>query len=215
MRLAFRAAHYCLQAARVCVFALVVAALLVGCGADAPQLRALPQDAVILAFGDSLTYGTGARRGESYPEVLETSIARTVVNAGVPGEVTSAGLRRLAVELEESKPALVVLCHGGNDILRKLSHAQVAENLREMIRMIRAAGAEVVMLGVPKFGLFLDAAPFYPQVAEAEQVPIDVDIISDILSDKTLKSDNVHPNAAGYAKLAAAVATLLRERGAL
>ncbi|MFT5394701.1 MAG: acyl-CoA thioesterase-1, partial [Gammaproteobacteria bacterium] len=141
--------------------------------------------------------------------------ARSVVNAGVPGEVTSKGLSRLADELEESKPALVVLCHGGNDILRKLPHAQAAENLREMIRMIRATGAEVVMLGVPKFGLFLDAAPFYAEVAEAEQVPIDVDILADILSDKALKSDTVHPNAAGYAKLATAVATLLREGGAL
>ena len=211
---AFRVAHGRF-AARAHLLAAVFAALLLGCGDDAPKLRALPQDAVILAFGDSLTHGTGAQPGESYPEVLAASIARTVVNAGVPGEVSAAGLRRLAGELERNVPALVVLCHGGNDILRKLSHAQAAENLREMIRMIRAAGAQVVMLGVPKFGLILDAAPFYAQVAEQEKVPIDADILADILADNALKSDTVHPNAAGYAKLAAAVATLLRERGAL
>jgi acyl-CoA thioesterase-1 len=74
---------------------------------------------------------------------------------------------------------------------------------------------QVVILGVPKFGLILDAAPFYEEVAEQEQVPIDAQILADILGDNALKSDTVHPNAAGCEKLATAVASLLRERGAL
>jgi acyl-CoA thioesterase-1 len=200
---------------RAWLLAAVCATLLAGCGDEQPSLSALPPDAVILAFGDSLTYGTGAKPGEGYPEVLAASIARTVVNAGVPGETSAGGLRRLPGALAASKPSLVVLCSGGNDILRRLPLTQAAENLRTMIRMIRESGAQVVLLGVPKFGLILDSVPFYAQVAEEEQVPIDTDILADILSDNDLKSDTVHPNAAGYAKLAAAVANLLREGGAL
>ena len=138
-----------------------------------------------------------------------------MVNAGIPGETSGQGLRRLPALLAETTPSLVVLCHGGNDILRRMSLLQAASNLREMIRLIREAGAQVVMLGVPGFGLLLDSAPFYEKIAEQEQVPIDADILADILADNDLKSDNVHPNAAGYGKLAAAVAALLREHGAL
>ncbi|MFT5446486.1 MAG: acyl-CoA thioesterase-1 [Gammaproteobacteria bacterium] len=182
---------------------------------ESPMLHKLPPDAVILAFGDSLTFGTGALAGESYTDVLGTSISRQIVNAGIPGEVSADGLVRLPEVLEQSAPALVVLIHGGNDILRRLPKTQIAQNLRSMIGLIRAFGAQVVMLGVPRFGLFPDAAPFYATVAEQEQVPIDLETLSDILSDNDLKSDTVHPNAAGYSRMAAAVANLLRERGAL
>ena len=175
----------------------------------------MPQGAVVLAFGDSLTYGTGAQAGEAYPQILAGLISRQVVNAGVPGETSAQGLQRLAGVLAKTTPALVVLCHGGNDILRRLSLAQTATNLRAMIAMIRDTGAQVVMLGVPRFGLMLSPAPFYQQVADEEQVPIDADVLADILSDNGLKADTVHPNAAGYVKLATAVATVLHERGAL
>lgn len=198
------------------IFALL-AAVTMGTAAcdESPVLRKLPPDAVILAFGDSLTFGTGADAGESYPDMLGTSISRDIVNAGIPGEVSADGLERLPEVLEQSAPALVVLMHGGNDILRRLPKAQTAQNLRSMIGLIRASGAQVVMLGVPQFGLFLEAAPFYATVAEQDQVPIDLETLADILSDNALKSDTVHPNAAGYRQMATAVANLLRERGAL
>jgi lysophospholipase L1-like esterase len=129
--------------------------------------------------------------------------------------VSSRGLQRLPGVLEQTRPALVVLCHGGNDILRKQPLDRTTANLREMIGLARASGAQVVLLGVPRFGLFLDSAKFYAEVAELEAVPLEADAISDILSDNALKSDAVHPNTRGYAVLAEAVYSLLRERGAL
>jgi lysophospholipase L1-like esterase len=169
----------------------------------------------VLAFGDSLTYGTGAPKGKSYPDVLADLIGRDVVNAGVPGEVTADGLRRLGGVLEKVSPRLVVLCHGGNDMLRKKNLSAAESNLRSMIQTIRATGASVVMLGVPKPGVFLSTAEFYERIAEDMQVPIEADIVPDLLGDRQYKSDTVHPNARGYAKLAAAIDALLRERGAL
>ena len=77
-----------------------------------------------------------------------------VINAGIPGEVSSLGRERLPDLLAEHRPALVVLVHGGNDTLRRMPAGQTRENLEAMVGEIRAAGADVVMLGVvPTLGL--------------------------------------------------------------
>lgn len=190
-------------------------ALLAACGGSSGELPKLHQDAVILAFGDSLTYGTGANPGESYPAVLERLSGRTVINAGVPGEVSATGLARLPKLLERHQVDLVILCHGGNDILRKKDSAETARNLREMIRLVRERGIPVVMLGVPDPGFFLDSADFYAEVASELAVPIEEDIIANLLGDNRFKSDMIHPNAQGYRRLAEAVQALLSEYGAL
>jgi lysophospholipase L1-like esterase len=201
------------------LFALLfVSALLVsGCSSeDTPKLRVLSDDAVILAFGDSLTYGTGAdHQTESYPAVLTGLSGRTVVNAGVPGEVSSEGLNRLGKMLEEHQPDLVLLCHGGNDLIRKLDETALRQNLAQMVTQIREYGAEVVVLSVPKPGVLLKPAPLYLQLATEFQLPIANEIIADVESKTSLKSDAIHPNAAGYKLIAEQVYQLLSESGAL
>jgi lysophospholipase L1-like esterase len=170
---------------------------------------------VILAFGDSLTHGTGATDYQSYPAVLEQRIGREVVNAGKPGEETVHGLRRLVRELDRHRPDLLVLCHGGNDILRKRDPAVTEDNIREMITLARQRDIPVVMIAVPNIGLFLSSADFYGDIAEDLRVPTEDEILADLLGDNRFKSDHVHPNAAGYARLAEAVEALLLEHGAL
>ena len=191
-----------------CITALVVA----GCGRDA-SLSPLGETDTVLAFGDSLTYGTGVERGASYPDRLARSLGITVINAGVPGELASHGAARLPALLEQHDPALVVLCHGGNDILRRRPMDALESALRDMIETARASGAEVVMLGVPGRNLGLRAPAVYERVADALAVPADVDTLSDLISDRRMKSDQVHLNAAGYARLAQAVHELIAEHG--
>ncbi|MCX7893231.1 MAG: GDSL-type esterase/lipase family protein [Burkholderiales bacterium] len=198
--------------------ALVAAALvfaLAACGERTPTLPKLAPDAVVLAFGDSLTYGTGADPKESYPAVLERRIGRKVVSAGVPGETSAQGLARLPGVLEATRPQLVVLIHGGNDFLRRLDERQAAANLDAMARLAAERGAGVVILGVPKPGLFPSSASFYAEVARAARAPYDGDTLPAILADNELKSDPIHPNAKGYAKLAEAVAALLARAKAI
>jgi lysophospholipase L1-like esterase len=190
-------------------------ALLVACSGGQPKLPRLAPDAVVLAFGDSLTAGVGANSGESYPARLEALIGRRVVSSGVPGETSAGGLARLPAALEETRPQLVILCEGGNDFLQKLDEAQAANNLRAMVRMVRAQGGQVVLIAVPKPGLLPSPADFYSAVAKEFAVPHEETALRKILTDNALKSDLVHPNAAGYARLAEAIAALLRKTGAI
>lgn len=187
---------------------IVLLSLLAACS-DSPSLRPLPPDAVVLAFGDSLTYGTGAGREQSYPARLAERLGVTVINAGVPGEVSTAGRQRLPELLDEHLPDLVILCHGGNDLLRRQSTTELEANLRAMIEQSRAKGIQVVLVGVPQPGLSLSVPRLYAALAREYELPYEGDVLPEILGNTRLKSDTVHPNAIGYQQLAEALATLI------
>ena len=196
------------------VLAVIFAALATACG-DAPKLPPLGSDAVVLAFGDSLTYGTGASESQSYPAQLEALIGRKVIGAGVPGEVSAQALARLPAELEQHQPQLVVLCIGGNDFLRNLGKAQVEANVRRMIFMAQERGAGVLLIGTPEKGLTVTPPGFYAELAKQFRIPYEGGVIGEILRNSELKSDAIHPNAKGYRLIAERVAALLRDSGAL
>lgn len=185
-----------------------------GCGKHA-ALPKLAPDATVLAFGDSLTFGTGAREEESYPSQLGALIGRKVVRAGVPGEVSEAGLERLPAALDEHAPRLLILCHGGNDFLRKMPKEKAADNVRAMIRMTKGKGIEVVLLGTPEPGFTITPPSFYAEIAKEFGIPYEGEVLGKVLADKTLKSDLVHPNAQGYRRIAERIAELLRKAGAV
>lgn len=185
-----------------------------GCG-DTPQLPRLSNDAVILAFGDSLTHGNGASAEESYPAILEKLTGRKVINAGVSGEISEQGLKRLPGLLEKYQPKLLILCHGGNDILRKKDITQMETNIKTMIELAQSKNIPVVLLSVPEFGLFLSPAKQYKDIAESTGVVFLEDLIPDVLSDNSLKSDTVHPNKEGYRVMAEAIYQVLKKAGAV
>jgi acyl-CoA thioesterase I len=178
-------------------------------------LSRLPDDAVILAFGDSLTSGVGAPPGASYPEILESLIKRKVIKSGIPGETSDEGLVRLPGELSAYKPKLVLLCLGGNDLLRKMDLEKTASNMSRMVQIIRNSGAEVILIGVPKPGLVLSTARFYKKISEDMRIPLEGSLFADILADSKLRADPIHPNAEGYRRLAEGIADFLRKTGAL
>ena len=197
------------------VLLLAATAFLLACGEKHARLPKLDPQAIVLAFGDSLTFGTGAGADESYPLQLGRAIQRKVVASGVPGEISESGLKRLEAAIDESTPALLLLCHGGNDFLQKRDEAMLANNLRAMIQLAQRRNIAVVLIGVPKPGLVLSTASIYEAIARELKVPIEAKALAAILGDNKLKADPVHPNAHGYAKLAAAIAQLLKERGAI
>ncbi len=202
------------QFAVIAFAAALAAALLAGCG-KAPKLDRLDANATVLAFGDSLTFGTGAAADQSYPAVLQRLIGRKVIAAGVPGEASQEGLARLPEALDEFKPQLLILCHGGNDFLRKLGEQNAAANVRAMVRLARGRGIAVVLIATPKPGLMPSAPEFYAEIAKEFGIPLEDGALKKVLTDNALKSDLIHPNASGYARVAEAIAQLLKNAGAV
>lgn len=204
-------------AGKACPFTimlLVAVTLLTSCSKTA-QLPLLAPDATILAFGDSLTFGTGAGETESYPAVLSSLTGRKVINAGIPGEVSASGVRRLPELLDRERPALLILCHGANDLLGRQSHLLIADNLRIMIRSARERGIPVLLVAVPSLNLSLKPPALYIELSRELQIPAELKALPHILGKSSLKSDHVHPNAAGYRILAEKLVTLLKKSGAL
>ncbi|AHK79121.1 hydrolase GDSL [Ectothiorhodospira haloalkaliphila] len=196
---------------------LVVCLFVLGACSPRPEpLLLLPPDAVILAFGDSLTYGTGAPAGASYPSHLARMTGLEVINAGVPGEVTTQGRARLPGLLDQYQPDLLILIHGGNDMLRRGDSEHKRQNLEAMIFTARERDIQVVMAAVPTPALWrLSGAQVYQDLADELGVTLEGDALAYILSRDSLKADPIHPNAEGYRILAERVHDLLREAGAL
>lgn len=190
---------------------LLLVVQLIACSDEKPQLIALNDDAIILAFGDSLTYGSGANiTTQSYPAVLAELTGLTVVNKGIPGEISRLGLARLADVLQEVNPDLVILCHGGNDLIRKLGKAQLKDNLDKMITLIQSNGIQVILVGVPNFSLLLNVPDLYSDLATQHNIPIELTILPKIERNPKLKSDHIHPNAEGYKLVAESIYQIIQ-----
>jgi len=203
-----------MQALRWAVVVVLVVGSSAGC-TERPKLERLPSDAVVLAFGDSLTFGTGASEDESYPAQLEALIGRRVVRAGVPGEVTAQALARLPAALDEHAPRLLLLCIGGNDFLRRLGNQQAERNVRGMVQLARSRGIAVLLIGTPEPGFTVSPPAFYAGIAKEFRLPYEGGIIGQVLKDASLKADPIHPNARGYRLIAERVAETLKSSGAL
>ena len=184
-------------------------------GCNSPELDKLPADAVILAFGDSLTAGVGTAPDKSYPAVLASITGRQVINRGISGEETAQGLSRLPEVLADTQPDLVILIEGGNDILRNRPAADIKQNLAQMITLMQQRDIPVVLLGMPEKKLFSSSAALYQQLADDYQLVYDNNLISELLRNRASKSDPVHFNAQGYQQMAEGIHQLLRDNGAL
>ncbi len=170
---------------------------------------------MVVAFGDSLTFGTGATDEESYPAVLSGLIGRTVIRSGVPGEVTAQGLARLPDVIAEHNPRLVIVCLGGNDMLRKVADAEIRRNLAAIVKTLKERGIAAVLVGVPRPALITSAPEFYAEIAKEAGIPYEGKVVTSVLYSNETKSDPIHPNAKGYRRMAEAIAELLRKAGAV
>ena len=203
---------------RILILLVLIAAILTWWKHPFAVRHQPPSDPKILAFGDSLTYGFGTRDPEtqSYPAQLQRLTGQPVVNAGVNGETSAEGLRRIESLLQRHRPGLVILCLGGNDILQRRSRQELKENLRGIILRIRSYGAKTLLVAVPDFGLLgLDPLPIYGELAEEYDLPLEEELLSGLLSQPSLKSDPIHPNARGYRQMAERIYRRLQKEGLL
>lgn len=191
------------------VIGLLIAFTIFNSGKKTYKLTGLTKNSVVVAFGDSLTHGTGAARQNSYPALLSKLTNLKVVNSGVPGELSATGLQRLPSVLSKEQPNLVILCHGGNDLLKGLSVDSLKLNLIKMVQLIRDSDCEVIFISVPQKGILLSSLPLYQKLADELKIPCEDEIIASVLSTRSLKSDYIHPNAKGYQLIAEAIKELI------
>ncbi|KQT32083.1 hypothetical protein ASG29_09545 [Sphingomonas sp. Leaf412] len=221
--------------------ALLQAAMLAGCGqepvaavanrTDAPAPRAAATVPVtgpkrlILAFGDSLYAGYGLSRGQGLPDVIQQrlrddGIDATVVNAGVSGDTTAGGRRRLAYTLDRMArtPDLVMLGLGGNDVLRQVDPAETRANLAAMMDELAKRRIPVVLTGMmappnlgPDYAGKFNA--IYPALATEHDAVLDPFVLAGVIGNRSLMlPDGVHPNAQGVGRIADRLASVVKAR---
>lgn len=204
---------------RLLLFIPLALLLLVACSDPPPAYQSLGRDAAVLAFGDSVTHGTGAQAGEDFPTLLARDTGWQVINAGVAGDTAEKARGRIAGLLQEHDPELVIVELGGNDFLRRQPADQVKEHLREIITAVRDYGSLPVLVAVPEFSVIsatvgsLSDSPIYEELAEEEGILLIDDVFSEVLSEERLRADRIHPNAQGYRQLAEGIAEVLTEAG--
>jgi acyl-CoA thioesterase-1 len=194
-----------------------------------PALPAVPvmgPERVIIAFGDSLFAGYGLDPRDAYPEKLESALRAKgvnadVINAGVSGDTTAAGLQRLEFTLgaQKVRPALFILELGGNDLLRGISPEETKANLGKMLTVLQAQKVPVLLMGMrsppnygPEYQAQFDA--IYRDMAKEYGATLIPFWLEDIYRDPALfQADRIHPTADGIERLVES--TLDEVQGAL
>jgi lysophospholipase L1-like esterase len=150
----------------------------------------------IVCFGDSLTHGTGASNGETYPYFLQKFTNLTVVNAGVHGDTSQQGLDRID-EIFQFKPFMVLIEFGANDFFKKIPIVSTKKNIESIVDKIQASGATAVILCTEDNQL-PELRRILVEISNDKNAPILSGILNEIWTDRTLFADDLHPNSAGY-----------------
>jgi len=169
-------------------------------------------DGVIVALGDSLTAGWGVAADEAYPARLEMRLRREgypyrVVNAGVSGDTTAGGLRRVDWVLRAS-PEIVIVALGANDGLRGQSPQAMRANLAAIVARLQTAGSRILLAGMrmpPNYGaeFTTEFQAVFPAVARSAKVALMPFLLDGVAAEPRLNQpDGIHPTAAGHQVIA-------------
>ena len=195
------------------------AALLAACGKRKPSAAALKSDARVLALGDSLTFGYGAPPSAAWPVKLGELTGWQIENEGINGDTSAGALERLTALLAAGSYDAILIGIGGNDMLRGVPPSATRENLASLVSQARAHTPYVALLATPAPDAMraavgsLSDAPFYEEIAKSGQALLVANVYSSVLSDASLRSDRIHANAEGYARVAQQLAEQLKAAG--
>ena len=157
---------------------------------------------LIIFIGDSITAGQGAGAGEDFPSLIGKTLNVPIVNAGVSGNTTHDALLRINEDVISKNPSIVVVELGGNDLLERVDIEVTTRNLDLMLSKIKPTGAKIVILGV-KFLVFNKKYETdWQSLAKKYDAIYVPDILEGVITDQSLKFDDLHPNAKGYQKIA-------------
>ncbi|HXO22379.1 MAG TPA: arylesterase [Thermoanaerobaculia bacterium] len=180
-----------------------------------------PRQPLVIFLGDSLTAGLGLAEDQAFPALLARRLGELgspirLVNAGVSGDTSAGGLRRIDWLLRQ-KPDVVVVGLGANDALRGADPTEIEHNLREIVVHARAGGARVLLLGMripPNYGGDYAGrfAAIYPRIAREMDVPLVPFLLEGVGGDPALnQADGIHPTAQGQERVAKVILPYLRD----
>lgn len=152
----------------------------------------------IICFGDSLTFGYSAGPGEDYPAILAKLAGLPVINAGVDADTTFLALKRLESGVINKEARLVIVEFCGNDFIKKIPPEATIRNLRQIIRYAQRQGALVALVDISAGFFLLEYRVAYRKLAREEGAIFIPAILNGILTNPSMKSDFLHPNANGY-----------------
>jgi len=156
----------------------------------------------IICFGDSITFGYGVSSGEDFPSALGKLLKIEVINAGIDGDTSVEALKRLDSDVLNREPFLVLVEFGGNDFLRKIPPEETINNIKQMVEKIQGKGAMVALVDISA-GMFMrEYRVAFRKIAEKEGTIFIPGILSGIITNPSMKSDFLHPNAQGYQLIA-------------
>lgn len=166
-----------------------------------------PKGTTIVALGDSLTVGMGSSENRNgYVSVLEQRFGVKIINKGVGGNTTRDALARLNDDVLSYHPDIVIVLIGSNDYLRQELHEDTFKNLSTIITRIQEQGAVVILIGARGGALTDTFAEDFEIIAKKTGSAFVPGILDGILGNAKLMSDEIHPNDAGYLKMADKIA---------
>lgn len=179
-----------------------------------PSIKNAPvkntSDVKIVAFGDSLVQGVGATEGNDFVSRVSAKIGRPIVNLGKSGDTTRSALTRLDLVLAEN-PDVVIVLLGGNDYLQRIPKEETFANLGTIVSRVQDGGAAVLLLGVRGGAVRDTYESDFADFADAHQTGYVSNVLDELLNDRNLMSDAIHPNDAGYEIIAGRVAKALEK----
>lgn len=207
---------FCVSRRKFLWMATAITLGLTGCHKTAKFTPVL-SGSLVSALGDSLTFGYGADKTQSYPALLAQKTGWKVDNDGINGNTSADILQRLHLIIAKN-PKLVLLSVGGNDVLRQVPSHTTKNNLIQIINQLKEKSITVVLIAQPYISmsaLFGKASdnPIYQEIATEMDVPLLSGVWSEILSNNQLKSDQIHANAQGYAYFTDKLYQFLRTLG--
>ena len=180
----------------VLVLMCAAAAAITGCSQSITNKDSQGQE--IICLGDSITEGVGAGAGEDYPSILGKKLAVEVINAGIRGETTRDGLKRIERDVLQKNPRLVIIEFGANDFFLKIPQEETFKNIDKMIALVQNKGSMAAVAAI-KIGILSDGYyAGYKEVAQKRKALLIPDILKGVFDHPEYKFDEIHPNAQGY-----------------
>lgn len=166
----------------------------------------------IIAFGDSLVEGVGADKGGDLVSILGSRLGRPIDNYGRGGDTTRTALERLPAVFEEvPNPKVAIILLGGNDFLRKVTKEETFDNLSRIISAFQARGTVVLLLGI-RGGVFKDNFEVeFEKLHRMHETAYVPNVLRGLVTNRQYMFDSIHPNSAGYAKIADRVYPVLKK----